>query len=187
MIAAIILAAGKSQRMGRPKALLAFQGTTFIHRILETIKTSPLAPVIVVLGSHREEIERAIPLETCAFNPDYEQGMITSLQTGIRSLPADSDGALLFLVDHPVTSPQTIGALLSAFKPRHIVLPTFNGRRGHPVLFSRTVLDEILELPPSSGANRVVWKDPSRVVEVPVDDGGILIDVDTPDQYGKLS
>ena len=173
--------------MGRPKALLPFQGTTFIHHILETVKASALAPVVVVLGGHRQEIERALPFEVCAFNPDYEQGMITSLQTGIRSLPAGGDGAMLFLVDHPVTSPQTIVALLAAFKPHHIVLPTFNGRRGHPVLFSRSVMDEILELPPSSGANRVVWKDPSRVVEVPVDDAGILVDVDTPEQYGKLS
>src|SRR5262249_53154500 len=113
--------------------------------------------------------------------------ILTSLQAGIRALPPDADGALLFLVDHPMTRTQTIEALIESFKPGGIILPTFNGRRGHPVLFSHPVLEEILQLPLSMGANTVVWKDPSRVVEVPVDDAGILIDVDTPSQYEELS
>ena len=187
MIAAIILAAGKSERMGRPKALLPIRGKTFLENIIQTIQRSAVGTIVVVVGHHRDEIEEAIQLDHVVFNPDYEQGMLTSFQAGIRALPPDAEGALLFLVDHPMTRTQTIEALIESFKPGEIILPTFNGRRGHPVLFSRAVLEEILQLPLSMGANTVVWKDPSRVVEVPVDDAGILLDVDTPSQYEGLS
>ena len=181
-IAAIILSAGKSERMGRPKALLEFGGKTFLQTILDAVAASRVKHTVVVLGHHREAISEAIRLDHAVFNKDYELGMITSLQTGIRTLP-DCDGAMLFLVDHPVVEPGTIDALIRSFKPGHIVLPTHDGRRGHPVLFSRAVLDEILDLPSNAGANQVVRKDPQRIVEVPVKSSGVTIDIDTPEQY----
>lgn len=185
-ISAVVLAAGKSERMGRPKALLSYRGHTFLEHILATIKDSPVTDTVVVLGRHRDEIQNRLQLTNTIFNPDYELGMITSLQTGIRALPISCDGALLFLVDHPLVSGAAVAALIDRFAAGQIVLPTFQRRRGHPVLFARTVLDEILQLSVSSGANVVVRKDPSRIIEVPVDDPGVTVDIDTPEEFSKL-
>ena len=172
--------------MGRPKALLPFGGRTFLENIIQVIDSSSVEQTVVVLGHHRSEILEAIRLENAIFNSDYEQGMITSIQAGIRSLHADAEGALLFLVDHPLTSVATIESLVENFKPGRIVLPTFEGRRGHPVLFSKAVLEEILAVPVTEGANGIVWTDPSRIIEVPVEDPGIRIDVDTPEDFHRL-
>ena len=186
MFSAIVLAAGKSQRMGRPKALLPFRGRTFLENITDAIARSSVQHTIVVVGHHRDEIAARLDLPNLIFNPDYAQGMITSFQTGIRALPADCIGALLFLVDHPLVDAATINVLLANFAANRITVPVFNGGRGHPVLFSAEILQEILALPPSQGANIVVRKDPARIVEVPVDAPGILVDIDTPEDFEKL-
>ena len=187
MICAIVLAAGKSERMGRPKALLPFRGRTFLENILDAISRSSISHAVVVLGHHREAIEReTIGLPFSVFNPDYEQGMITSLQAGIRVLPPGASGTFLFLVDHPLVDPFIIEALIARLAPNRIVLPTFEGRRGHPVLFASQVLEEIVALPEGQGANIVVRRNPDRIIEVPVDAPGILVDIDTPEQFQKL-
>src|SRR5262245_50319047 len=178
MIAGIVLAAGKSERMGRPKALLPFRGRTFLENILASVSRSSIGHTVVVLGRYREEIERSIShrlrpaglafaplmaLPAAVFNPNYEQGMITSLQTGIRALPPETAGAVLLLVDNPVVQPDTIDALVRRFEANRVIIPTFQGRRGHPVLFASEILDEILTLPSSVGANTIVSRDPARV------------------------
>jgi molybdenum cofactor cytidylyltransferase len=172
--------------MGRPKALLPFRGRTFLENILDAISRSSIKNTIIVIGHHRADITARLNLPNLIFNPDYEQGMVTSFQAGIRALPRDSAGAVLFLVDHPVVEPETIDALVQSFAPGRIVIPVFNGRRGHPVFFAAEVLQEVLALPPSQGANIVVRKDPGRIVEVAVDSAGILVDVDTPEDFEKL-
>jgi molybdenum cofactor cytidylyltransferase len=186
LIAAIVLAAGKSERMGSPKALLPISGRTFLENILDAISRTSIEETVVVVGHHRKEIEAAVKMPSVVFNPDYEKGMITSLQTGIRALSWDTSGAFLFLVDHPLVEPATIEVMIANLAPNRIVLPTFGGRRGHPVLFSSEVLEEILVLPSSEGANIVVRKNPARIVEVPVSAPGILVDVDTPEQFERL-
>jgi len=186
VISAIVLAAGKSERMGRPKALLPFRGRTFLGNILDAISHTSIEDTFVVLGHHRAEIEQSLSLPSVVFNPNYEQGMITSFQAGVRALSWDASGAFLFLVDHPVVEPATIEAMIMNLAPNRIVLPTFEGRRGHPVLFSSEVLEEILALPSTEGANIVVRKNPARIVEVPVSTPGILVDIDTPEQFEKL-
>ena len=187
MICAIVLAAGKSERMGKPKALLPLRGKTFLENILAAISNSPVEETCVVVGHHRDEIEPHVkPPARLVFNPDYEQGMITSLQAGIRWLPSHTSGALLFLVDHPLVESETIKSLVRKVGPDRIVLPTFQGRRGHPVLFGSAILEEILGLSASQGANIVVHKDPDRIVEVSVNSPGILVDVDTPEDFLKL-
>lgn len=185
-VAAIVLAAGKSERMGRPKALLPYHGRTFLENILLAISGSSIHHTVVVLGHDRELIESRVVLPHVVFNPYYERGMITSLQAGIRALPEDTRGAVLFLVDHPLVEPETIDALIAHLVPNRIVLPTFQGRRGHPALFASEILEEILVLPESEGANIVVRKDPARITEVPVSAPGILLDIDTPEQFQKL-
>ena len=172
--------------MGAPKALLRFQGETFLERILSTIKTSGIDAVRVVVGRHRSELENALPGLPFVYNPNYEQGMSTSVQAGIRSLPEQTEAAVLFLVDHPLVRPKTVEKLIDEFCPGSIIVPVFGGRRGHPVLFPREALEEILDLKPGQGANTVLHRDPGRVVEVPVDDPGIVRDVDTPEDFEAL-
>jgi len=172
--------------MGRPKALLPFRGRTFLGNILEAISHTSIEDTFVVLGHHRDEIERSVSLPSVVFNPNYEQGMVTSFQAGIRALSWDTSGVFLFLVDHPVVEAATIESMIMNLAPNRIVLPTFEGRRGHPVLFSSEVLEEILALPPTAGANIVVRKNPARIVEAPVSTPGILVDIDTPEQFEKL-
>jgi molybdenum cofactor cytidylyltransferase len=186
MISAIVLAAGKSERMGSPKALLTYRGRTFLENILAAISKSSIENPVVVVGHHRNEIAAQLNLPNLIFNPNYEQGMITSFQAGIRALLPGTSGALLFLVDHPVVEVSTIELLIARYAPNRIVVPVFEGRRGHPVLFSSEVLQEILDLPSSQGANIVVRKDPGRIVEVRVDTPGVLVDVDTPEDLKKL-
>ncbi|HEX4999546.1 MAG TPA: nucleotidyltransferase family protein [Terriglobia bacterium] len=185
-VASVILAAGKSERMGSPKALLRLAGRTFLERVCDAVTEASIAAFVVVVGRHRNEIQSALPGLPFVFNPIWEQGMTTSLQAGIRSLPADIDGAVLCLVDHPWIEAATIRELLRAMKPGGIAVPIYAGRRGHPVAFSRAVLDEILELGPDEGANIVVRRDPGRVVEVPMNSPGILCDVDTVAQFEAL-
>jgi molybdenum cofactor cytidylyltransferase len=186
MISAIVLAAGKSERMGKPKALLPFRGRTFLENILDTISRSTIENTIVVVGHHRQEIERTVKGFQLVFNPAYEQGMITSFQAGIRVLPWDAAGAFLFLVDHPLVEVETLERLIERLAPGRIIVPTYDGRRGHPVLFAPDILDEVLGLLPTEGANIVVRKDPTRVIEVPLNAPGILVDIDTPEQFEKL-
>jgi molybdenum cofactor cytidylyltransferase len=186
LIAAIVLAAGKSERMGQPKALLIYHGRTFLEQILGTIRESSIESTVVVLGHDRESIESSVSLGVSVFNEDYEKGMTTSFQAGIRALAPEVDGAVIFLVDHPVVDPQTVDLLISKFLPGRIVLPLHKGRRGHPVLFSREVLEEILELSPTSGANVVVRRSQERITEVEVSQPGILVDIDTPENFERL-
>ena len=172
--------------MGTPKALLPIRGRTFLENILDAISHTSIEDVFVVVGRHRKEIEERVTLPSVVFNPDYEQGMITSFQAGIRALSWDASGAFLFLVDHPLVETKTLEAMIERLAPNRIVVPAFEGRRGHPVLFASEILQEILALPPSQGANIVVRKNPARVVEVSVNAPGILIDVDTPEDFEKL-
>jgi molybdenum cofactor cytidylyltransferase len=185
LIAAIILAAGKSERMGRPKALLYFQGRTFLERILHTISQSHIEHTVIVVGHHRNEIEKAVAAPLI-FNPNYEQGMSTSVQAGLRALPPNASAAAVFLVDHPLIEPGTINDLIGALKPGCIVLPVYKGRRGHPVVFAAELFKEILELSPHEGLNMVVRRDPGRVIEVQAASSGVLNDIDTPEQFAKL-
>lgn len=173
--------------MGRAKALLSIHGRTFLENILATIQAAKISEIVIVVGRHRDEILTSLDLKNAVFNPDYEQGMITSIQTGIRALSGASDGALLFLVDHPTVTVHTIETIVGMCAPGKIVLPTYQGRRGHPVLFSREILDEILEVPVTAGANVVVRRDPTRVVEVTVEDPGVTLDIDTPEDYSRLN
>ena len=174
------------RKMRSPKALLPFRGRTFLENILDSISRTAIHAPCVVVGHHRKEIQERLSLPFVVFNPDYEKGMVTSLQAGIRALPKGTSGAFLFLVDHPVVDPGTIEAMIEHLAPNRIVVPVFEGRRGHPVLFASEILQEILDLPSSQGANIVVRKNPERIVEVSVNAPGILIDIDTPEDFEKL-
>ncbi len=185
-IAAIVLTGGKSERMGSPKALLSYRGQTFLERILQAVHDAGIEETRIVVGHHRDEIQRAFPNLPLVFNPDYNRGMSTSVKAGVRSLPQGIDGAGIFLVDHPMVDASTIALLAGNLRPGHIVLPLYQGRRGHPAWFAADLFAEILALAPDEGLNAVVRLDPERVIAVPVSNSGVLLDIDTPEQFENL-
>ena len=186
--AGIILSAGESRRMGRDKALLEYRRTTFLGRIIAVLEPR-VEPLVVVLGHHAEAIRQAVPSgPRVVVNANYQAGMLTSLQTGIRELPPDTEAALFTLVDHPAVAEETVELLIGEWaKARPLIaIPRHGGRRGHPVIVKRQVLDEILALGPESSAKDVIRSHRDRTLFVDVDDAGVLYDIDLPEQYERL-
>ena len=178
--------------MGSPKALLDYQGRTFIENICTAFLTAGVDELIVVLGAHEhaESIRAVVPQHPAlrtVLNPQYRLGQLSSLQVGIQALSPESQAAVVNLVDHPLIQPETIQALMASFAtaPLPIIVASYQGRRGHPVLFSRGVYGEILAAPLDSGAKVVVRKDPERVRELGLNDPGIRADIDTPQEYAR--
>ena len=178
--------------MGSPKALLDYQGRTFIENICASFLTAGVDELLVVLGAHQhEEAIRAVvpkhPTLRTVLNPQYRLGQLSSLQVGIQSLSPESEAAVVNLVDHPLIRPETIQALIASFAndPLPIIIASYQGRRGHPVLFSKGVYGELLAAPLDRGAKVVVRKDPERVRELALDDSGIRADIDTPEEYTR--
>ncbi|HWP28808.1 MAG TPA: nucleotidyltransferase family protein [Chloroflexota bacterium] len=187
-MAAIVLAAGASRRMGFPKALLPIDGRTFIQHIIAALAASRVAAIYVVLGCDQARIRATVDLTPArvVVNPDWEQGQLSSLATGLQTLPpGEFDAALMALVDHPLIEPAVVDALIAAFERtrRPIVVPVYGGRRGHPVLFAASLFPELLSAPPTEGARAVVRAHRAEVLEVPVDTPGVLADIDTPQHY----
>jgi molybdenum cofactor cytidylyltransferase len=191
MIAGLILAAGESSRMGTPKATLAYRGHTFLELIVQTLREGGLERIVAVLGHQAEDIQRQVKLEAAqvVVNPDYRSGQTSSLQAGLRALIADDlEAVLLCLVDHPAVSAETVRRIVAAFRLRGapVVIPTYQGRRGHPVLIGRQLFDELLGLACDAGADSVVRRYRPATQLVEVEDEGIVTDVDDPEGYRRL-
>ncbi|HEY5541898.1 MAG TPA: nucleotidyltransferase family protein [Candidatus Binatia bacterium] len=189
MICAVILSAGESSRMGRPKALLPIDGQTFIEKIVSTLKETPVGKVIVVLGHNADEMRQRIkhlPVEIL-LNPDYKLGQLSSLQVAVRRLQSDPDcdGMLVHLVDHPYIDSSLVDEMMRRFDQSKnlIVVPRCQGKRGHPVIFSRALFGELLAAPLSEGAKAVVNAHRDETLEIETDQAGITIDIDTPELY----
>lgn len=191
-IAGLILAAGESTRMGIDKALLMYRGRTFLQSIIATLRDAGVERIVIVLGHHAAEIERATNLANVEvlLNADYQRGQTSSLQTGLKALAGQPvDGIVLSLVDHPAFRASTIAKLIVAFNASRapVVVPTYQGQRGHPVLIGRALFDELMGLAQDAGANTVIRKYRESTQFVEVDDAGVLTDVDDPAAYRKLS
>ncbi len=191
MVAAIVLAAGESGRMGTPKALLRIGGKTFIRHIVDVLNSSEVEKVVVVLGASAEEIKRELAgLDvTLAINQNHSAGQLSSVLKGIETVePISPDGVLLHTVDNPMVDSDVINALVTKFSEASclIALPTFMGKRGHPVLFSAKLFGELKKAPPDMGARSVVWSRAAEVVEVETKDEGIICDIDTREDYENL-
>jgi len=178
--------------MGRDKALLPFRGSTFLNHLVSLLLPR-VRPLAIVLGHHAEAIRETIvpsgdPDLRVVTNPRYKQGMLTSLQAGIRALPVDIPAALFTLVDHPAVNEATIDRLLreSGDTGAPVVVPRYRGERGHPVVVSRSVLDGILALPPDGSAKTVIREHRPETHFVDVDDPGVVTDVDLPGEYEAL-
>lgn len=191
MFAAIILAAGASERMGYPKALLPYRGAPFLTGILDACYAAGIEKRVVVLGYFADKILQEIDLSEAIVttSENLEAGPIGSIRAGIRSLVNHPvEAALVWPVDRPHVSVDTVSALLDKFREAHgpIVVPTYGGRRGHPVLFGKEIFAELLGAPDAVGAKAVVRKDAGRVTAVPVDDAAVLEDFNTPEDYKGL-
>jgi len=174
--------------MGSPKALLEFQGETFLDRLIGLF-SERCAPVIAVVGAHRDTVIAGLRRTGQALliaNPDFRLGQFTSMHCGLRAVPADADGVLFTLVDHPAVTRATISSLLDGSAPARLRIPRFDGRRGHPIWFSKSLIPEFLALPTGASAKEVVTSHASEIAYIDVDDPGILADVDDATAYAKL-
>jgi molybdenum cofactor cytidylyltransferase len=183
--AGLILAAGESRRMGSPKALLMYRGATFLDRLAGLLAVR-CRPVLVVLGAAADQIRAGAACSaTFVLNADYARGQTSSMQCGLRAVPADAEGVLFTLVDHPAVAAQTIDALLSG-PPALLRVPRYRGRRGHPVWFSRELIAEFLRLPEGGSARDVVGSHAAETKFLDLDDPGIAGDIDDPEAYRNL-
>lgn len=190
-IAGIILAAGESARMGQDKALLPWGNTTFLEHVLHQVKNSPVGLVRVVLGANAEAVQKRIPFAPAevVINPNWKQGQLSSLIAALDSLPRGMvEAALVCLVDHPAISADLIRVLLEKFQQsgKLIAIPTWRGRRGHPVIFSAKLFEELRRAPLDVGARAVVRQHPGDILEVPVDDEGVILDINNKEAYEKI-
>ncbi len=192
-IAAIVLAAGRSQRMGRAKQLLPWAETTLLGEVVNRLRAAPVADIVVVTGAEREAVEASLAdmqqadaRIRCVFNPDFAAGeMARSLQTGLRALPANRQAALVALADQPRVEPATVEAVLQRWRETQapVVAPTHAGRRGHPLLFDRSVWPVLMALPLHANPRAVVEQ--VAVEKVEVDTNSIFFDVDSPEDYAQ--
>jgi molybdenum cofactor cytidylyltransferase len=186
-ITAIILAAGESRRMKSPKMLLPFQGKTIIEKVIETVISSKVRDVIVVLGAVKEKMIGLIekyPVTIC-HNENYTEGMISSVKCGIRYLAPGTDAVIVFLGDQPMIPSEVIDKVIDSFRntKKGLVLPVFEGKRGHPLLISSSFLTEIENIGNETGLRQLLIKFPKDIFEVESKNSAILKDIDTEEDY----
>jgi molybdenum cofactor cytidylyltransferase len=192
-VAAVVLAAGRSRRMGeRNKLLEEIDGTPMVTRVVNALLDSPVDPVLVVTGYQAEAVRAAIDPGTARIvhNPDFAGGMSTSLRVGVTALKREAiDGVLVCLGDMPWVRREHVQALVDAFAPeagRAICVPVHDRKRGNPVLLAARFLDEMARIEGDVGARHLIETHADLVCQVPVEDGGVVLDVDTPDALEAL-
>jgi molybdenum cofactor cytidylyltransferase len=192
MIRGIVLAAGRSRRMGQPKALLPAAGDTFLGRAVDALRSGGCREVTVVVRPPcDEQTERiaALARECGARIETIAEGeQIDSLRAALRRVEAETEAAVVMPVDFPLVDSAVVAALIAAFHRLHppIVVPVYRDKHGHPVLFARAVFADLLADPLPEGARTVVHAHAGRLVEVPVDEAGVLLDVNTPSDYRRV-
>lgn len=190
-IAALLLAAGKSSRMGANKMLAEVDGRPMVARTAQRLLASRARPIVAVLGSQADEVDAALgklPVDRVT-NPDFADGLSTSLKRGLAALPADIDGVVVCLGDMPLIAGRDVERLIAAFNPlegRAIVVPTRHGQRGNPILWSRQFFAEMMALSGDQGARRLIEEHADLVAEVEMDSDAIFIDIDTPEALAEL-
>lgn len=194
MISGILLAAGESSRMqGAFKPLLKWGKRTVIGECVHQMRNSQLAEIFVVLGHREMEIRQTLAGSGVQYviNEDYRRGMLSSVKAGLASLSPNEDAALIALVDQPMITGEIIDTLIAAFiaGEKGVALPTYQGKRGHPVIISSKYFEEIMQLDEDSAEGLRQFVDGRRgdTLEVPVDTAAVIEDIDLPEDYERLS
>ncbi|MDD5590398.1 MAG: molybdenum cofactor cytidylyltransferase [Dehalococcoidales bacterium] len=186
-ISAVLLAAGESSRMGEPKQLLPFGRSTFIEQAVDTLLASAVAEVIVVVGHRAEAVVERIGSRAVriAQNPEYRQGMITSIIAGLKLVAPEAGAIMLALSDQPLLNSRTIDNLIRGFLSgdKGIAIPTCRGIRGHPVIFAPKYIQELMRVKGDIGGRQIIDSHPEDVLEVDVASEGIIVDIDNRDDY----
>jgi molybdenum cofactor cytidylyltransferase len=181
-IAAIILAAGRSTRIGRAKQLIRLGDQPLLGHVIRTARKSGLDDIILVLGSAAEEIVKDISLEgvRVRINAAFAEGMATSVRAGLEEIGSEREAALIFLADQPMVLPSTVTHLIAKYQQLRpaAVIPTYRGQRGNPVLLDRSLFSKAMALEGDEGFRRILQGLP-QVLYVEVDDPGVVIDIDT--------
>ncbi len=172
--------------MGSPKALLDYQGRPFLEHLLDATRHPKIGLTRVVLGANAETIYNKLKLDpaTVIINTEWEKGQLSSIQAAIRSLPSgNTDGIVLCLIDHPLISATLVGQLIQQFyeSGKLIAIPTYNTKRGHPIILSSALYEELLEAPPDIGARAVVWNHRDDILEMPTEEEGVVLNLNDPD------
>jgi len=190
-IAAILLAAGSSRRMGANKLLLDAHGAPMVRHAAILCQSAGLSPIIAVLGHEAEQVEQALAglKIDCVLNKNHATGMASSLTTGLAGLPAETDAVLVCLSDMPLVTADDIAKLCAAFAPaqgRAICIPTYEGKRGNPVLLGAEIFPALAGLSGDQGAKPIIQQHAHLVAEIPCGPG-VLQDIDTPQAYAALT
>jgi molybdenum cofactor cytidylyltransferase len=188
MIRAIVLAAGESRRMGMPKPLLLFDlTTTFLEQIITVLRDTCVDGITVVLGAQAPKVRESADLSgvDIVVNEEYARGQLSSLIAGLRSVPPETEAIVLCLVDNPLITRETVNRVIQGFREtgKPIVVPLFQGRRGHPALFAGAMFEELLHAPAEEGARHVVRSHQDQVFEVDIPEPAVLARIDTPEDY----
>jgi CTP:molybdopterin cytidylyltransferase MocA len=182
-IAGIVLAAGEGKRIGKTKALIEIDGISFLERVIVSLEESNCVPIVVVGGSKANDVEKLSSKLNVDFiwNNNWRSGQFSSLKAGLSSLNPRPFGALITLVDHPFVTAGTYELLCKTFltKPDTIVIPVYGKRKGHPIVIPAAITDEVLNAPDESNLRKIISSHQSLITKLPVDDPGILKDVDT--------
>lgn len=192
-VAAVVLAAGKSLRMGEAKQLLRLGHSTVLGRTVESVRAASLDEVVLVLGASAGAIREQLPAAVLGdarvvVNSEYERGMASSLQIGISGLSSGVDAALIVLGDQPLVRPETLDRIVEEYQQTRaqIVIPMHKGTRGNPVLLDRSLFADAMALEGEVGCRAIFGKRADGIVYVEVDDPGILLDIDRRDDYERL-
>ncbi len=189
-VAAIVLAAGGSTRMGQLKQLLPVDGQPMVRRVTQTVCAAGLAQVIVVLGAQADRVREAVhglPVEI-VINEQWAAGMSHSLRAGLEAIRPDIQAALIVLADQPRLTPALLQKLVSRYQATRaaIVAPFYQGRQGNPVLFDRTLFAELMAIEGDQGGRSLLTRYPEQIERVEVDDPAVVLDIDTREEYEQL-
>jgi molybdenum cofactor cytidylyltransferase len=189
-IGAVVLAAGSSRRMGEPKQLLELGGKTILEQVLGSVRATKVSDIVVVLGFHAETIAKQVSLEgiKVAINEAHREGMGGSLRAGLSALDQQTDATLIVLADQPFVRSTTLDLIIDRYQQSsgQIVIPTYQGFRGNPVLLDRSVFHDVMALTGDIGCRAIFGDHTEGIVEVPVADIGVLLDIDSKEDYARL-
>ena len=192
-VAAVILAAGQSARMGEPKQLLGVVNTTILERTIENVRGTAVDEIVLVLGFAADQIRQQIPAGqldnvTIVVNENFAQGMASSLRAGLSAVSAHASAALIVLADQPFVHTATIDRIIEHYRGlgAQIIIPCYKGQRGNPVLLDRVIFAEAMALEGNTGCRAIFANHSNDIAEVAVDDEGVVLDIDDRAAYERL-